>query len=203
MRDRFGSSAATQAAFPSNATLPSAKSFADFAQALDKDGLENAVNALGTAASVKSNEPTPARRLGDVLAKSGALEAVRKAAEQEPFTAERLASAIFAADANAAEGARGLIRGLVAAREDRGGAEVAPLPLRVHYFFHNTGRLWVCINPKCSARGTSTPAGAAPPPVGRMFVEPQPRCDCGSRVAGASVLPALRRRLRGRLSEGG
>ena len=59
----------TQAAFPSNATLPSAKSFADFAQALDKDGLENAVNALGTAASVKSNEPTPARRLGDVLAR--------------------------------------------------------------------------------------------------------------------------------------
>ena len=172
----------TQAAFPCGGTLPSARSFSDFAQALDNDGLESAVDALGTVAGVKSNEPTPARRLGDVLAKSGALEAVRKAAEQEPFTAKRLESAIFAEAGNAAEGVQGLIRGLVAAREDRGGAEVAPLPLRVHYFFHNTGRLWVCINPKCSAKGASTPAGAAPPPVGRMFAEPQPRCDCGSRV---------------------
>ena len=143
----------TQAAFPSGPTVPSAKSFADFAQTLDKDGLECAADALGTATSVTSNEPTPARRLRDVLAKTGTLELVRKAAEREPFTAEHLASVIFGADGNAAEGARGLIRGLVAAREDRGGTEVAPLPLRVHYFFHNTGRLWVCINPKCSARG--------------------------------------------------
>ena len=172
----------TQAAFPSGGTVPSAKSFADFAQALDKDGLESAADALGTATSVTSNEPTPARRLGDVFAKTGTLELVRKAAEREPFTAEHLASVIFGADGNAAEGARGLIRGLVAAREDRGGTEVAPLPLRVHYFFHNTGRLWVCINPKCSARAGSTPSGAPPPPVGRIFVEPRPRCDCGSRV---------------------
>ena len=172
----------TQAAFPSAGTLPSAKSFANFAQDLDSHGLESAVNALGTATGITSSEPTPEMRLGDLLANSGALEAVRKAADQEPFTAERLAAAIFPADANSAEGAQGLIRSLIAARQDRGDAEVAPLPLRVHYFFHNTGRLWVCINPGCTARANTTNAGTPPPPVGRMFVEPQPRCHCGSRV---------------------
>ena len=171
----------TPAAFPTGATLPAATVFADFGRALDKGGLESAVDGLETAVGIQSNEPTPERRLGDVLANSGTLEAVRKAAEQEPFTAERLESEIFAPDREAGEGAQGLIRSLVAARQDRGGVDVAPLPLRVHYFFHNTGRLWACINPNCSAKGASTTAGPSPP-VGRLFAEPQPRCSCGARV---------------------
>ena len=171
-----------QATFQSSGTVPSAASFASFAQALDNEGLESGVDALGTAANIESNEPTPARRLGDVLAKSGTLEMVRKVAEQEPFTAKQLASTIFASAENATEGAQGLIRSLIAAREARGGTETAPLPLRVHYFFHNMGRLWVCTNPDCSTKGASTPADGPQAPVGRMFADPQPRCSCGSRV---------------------
>ena len=115
-----------------------------------------------------------------------ALEPVRVAGRQEPFTLDRLASELFggASDPHKAA-ARGVIRGLIQARVP--GAEpdslVAPLPLRVHYFFHNAGRIWACTNPTCSGRTGSTPTGFDPPPVGRLFTDPIPRCDsCGSRV---------------------
>ena len=162
---------------------PAATAFAAFAEALDRDELSEGVNALADAIGVRTGAPTPELRLGEVLAQSGMLERVREAAAGEPFTAVRLASTVFGADRGADDGARGLVRSLVEAREVRGGGETAPLPLRAHYFFHNTGRLWACVNPKCTGRSGSTPAGAPKLPVGRIFAEPQPRCShCRSRV---------------------
>src|ERR1017187_5275977 len=73
--------------------------------------------------------------------------------------------------------------GELARRQDNEGRDVAPLPCRVHYFFHNAGRLWACVNPSCSGRTGATPPGAQPPPVGRLYTEPLPRCEsCGARV---------------------
>jgi hypothetical protein len=57
----------------------------------------------------------------------------------------------------------------------------------VHYFFHNAGRLWACVNPNCSGRFGRTPAGADTPPIGRVYTEPQPRCS----ACGAAVLELL------------
>ena len=172
-----------QATFPHGGTAPAAAAFSAFAQSLAGDDLEGAVADLVATTGVSTSKPTSEQRLGEVLAATGVLERVRQAGSSEPFTADRLASSIFGADPDASRGARGIIHGLVAARAQRGGADVAPLPLRVHYFFHNAGRLWVCVNSQCSGRSGTTPAGAPQPPVGRIYVEPRPRCvDCNSRV---------------------
>lgn len=124
--------------------------------------------------------------LADALARTGALEAVRQAGESGPFTLEELARCVFteSTDAEATSAAESLVRCLTAART---ADDVAPLPLRVHYFFHNAGRLWACTNPECPARTGPTPAGADAPPVGRLYTEPRPRCT----TCDAAVLELL------------
>lgn len=104
--------------------------------------------------------------------------------QTQPFTirpmgaTQNLAELIFG-ESKAENAAKGLVRSLVAARNDR---DEARLPLRAHYFFHNAGRIWACINPHCS--GHSHPSDPGDPvPVGKLFAEPRPRCDaCGARV---------------------
>src|SRR6185295_1041481 len=172
-----------RATFPRGDTMPTAKSFASLARTLDRCDLDCAVKDLAAEAGVATTKATPEQRLAEVLAVTGVLEQVRLAGAVEPFTADGLARSIFGSDPDASLAAQGVIRGLVAARELRGGSDVAPLPLRVHYFFHNAGRLWVCVNPQCAGRSGTTPEGTSPPPVGRIYVEPRPRCDdCNSRV---------------------
>ncbi|MHB1498515.1 MAG: helicase-related protein, partial [Acidimicrobiales bacterium] len=141
-------------------------------------GAERAAEELTGVPATEEDAP---HILANHLSHSGALEAVRRAGEAAPFTVEALALAAFGSDTeDAVEAARGLVRCLAAARNDE---EIAPLPLRVHYFFHSSGRLWVCTNPDCSGRFGQTPAGADLPPVGRLFTEPRPRCDsCHSAV---------------------
>jgi Lhr-like helicase len=107
--------------------------------------------------------------------------AVLDAAASGPFTEIELAQQLFgSADGQGRGAARGVVRALVNARTPRG---TAPLPIRTHMFFHNAGRLWVCTNAACTGRTRETPEGAAPPPVGKLFTDPQPRCDsCAARV---------------------
>ena len=173
----------TPATFPARVPLPSAKSFADFGRNLPALGLDDSVAALAAQAGFATNAPTPELRLGEILDATGAMDHVRTAGTVAPFTAERLSDVIFGDDPYGHDAARALLRGLVEARAPRGGTEVAPLPLRVHYFFHNAGRLWICINPCCSGRTGQTPQGESPPPFGRLYTEPRPRCDsCHARV---------------------
>ena len=147
------------------------QSFLRAGSAIDS-GAEGAVEEL--AGDRATGEQAP-RILAAHLSDSGALEAVRRAGEAAPFTIEDLALRVFgSSDKEAVGAARGLARCLAAARNDE---DAAPLPLRVHFFFHNAGRLWVCTNPQCSGRFGQTPAGADLPPVGRLYTEPRPRCD--------------------------
>jgi hypothetical protein len=133
---------------------------------------------------------TPSGDPGDDLARAYehtcALEPIRSAGAQEPFTLERLSLDVFGGVSAAQQTAtRGLIRGLIHARVPGAepGTALAPLPLRIHYFFHNAGRLWACTNPNCTGRTGTTPLGASSPPVGRLFTDPIPRCEaCGARV---------------------
>ena len=173
----------TPARFPSAGALPQAQSFATFARGLDEVGLERATTELAGETGVAANAPTAERRLSEVLTATGLMERVREVGLAGPFTAARLAEDVFGKDPDSADGAQGVIRGLVAAREQRGDGEAAPLPLRVHYFFHNAGRLWTCINPDCSGRTGNTPDRTSAPPVGRLYTDPRPRCDsCSARV---------------------
>ncbi len=147
---------------------------------LDTQSLSDAsqvfANQLGVVDGV-----APDRLLRACLENIGALEPVRVAGDHGPITANELADELFHGHSLEQSSAiKGLIRALVLARGTDG---MAPLPIRVHYFFHNAGRLWVCVNPACAGRTGVTPPGALAPPVGRLYTEPRPRCEsCNARV---------------------
>jgi hypothetical protein len=165
-----------------------AQAFARFAQSLDNPASTRiaSTEALARELGVTATEAAPERKLDECLASIGAYEAVRRAAADCPARESELATRLFPGLGEAGVGAlEGLVRGLVIARNDRG---VAPLPLRAHFFFHNAGRLWACINPNCTSRECAgrallSAAGEESPPLGRLYTEPLPRCEsCGSRV---------------------
>ncbi|MCB9759548.1 MAG: DEAD/DEAH box helicase [Alphaproteobacteria bacterium] len=157
--------------------LPTAP-FAQFQRTVDPDDLAQAVVQLTNDLGTLPGATTPPVQLCDVLRHVGALEVVRQAASAEPFVVDALAAQAFGADPLAEEAAKGLITAVIHSREIRAGRELAPLPIRVHYFFHNAGRLWACANPACTGR-----AAGGPVPVGTIAADPQPRCPhCGSRV---------------------
>jgi len=182
--DSFAVISGHQQRFPSRpgAVARSAATFARVGVALDS-GVEGASLELNGA---PPDGRPPAAVLGAALAETGALEEVREAGRAGPFTLVGLAHRIFteSGDDEALAASNGLIRCLTAARTDD---DVAPLPLRVHYFFHNAGRLWACTNPECTGRTGSTPVGADAPPVGRLYTEPRPRCN----ACEAAVLELL------------
>ncbi len=154
-------------------------------QALDHATTAAAVSEFAASVGIA---PTgaPGLDLANSLEQIHALEPARLAGDQGPFTLGEFAQYAFGdAEEQHVAAARGLLRALVHARVPTAspGETAAPLPLRVHYFFHNAGRLWACVNPSCDGRTGETPIGNDPPPVGRLYCEPRPRCDsCGSRV---------------------
>lgn len=147
-------------------------------------GIDAAASELARIAGIERNDD-PSRALEESLSSLGALEALRLAGAEGPFAVSKLAQCLFDADAaESRQAATALLRAVALARTQDG---TAPLPLRVHYFFHNAGRIWVCANPQCSGRFGATPPGAEEPPLGRLYLQPRPRCDS----CGASVLELL------------
>jgi len=54
------------------------------------------------------------------------------------------------------------------------------LPVRVHYFFRNVQGVWACSDPRCDA--VAREFQAEDRPVGKLYLEPRIRCECGARV---------------------
>ena len=53
------------------------------------------------------------------------------------------------------------------------------LPVRAHLFFRGLPPLYVCINPRCTARRTEPGASGT---LGALWLSPRLHCDCGARV---------------------
>lgn len=142
--------------------------------------IEEAATTLANTLNLHTNAP-PKQVLTESLNHIRAFGAVQTSASQYPLTVQELAEAVFGdASSNGQAATRGLARTIVLARNSD---DEAPLPLRSHYFFHNAGRIWACVNPHCSGRTGVTPHEEPQPPVGKLFLEPRPRCDCcNSRV---------------------
>lgn len=141
----------------------------------------NASDVLAAASGV-SEKGAPSEVIAKALDRLGAFAPMLSSASEGPVTVEQLADALFHGQDDGEESAKGLLRALVLARTSSDENAVAPLPIRVHYFFHNAGRLWACVNPGCSVRSPNV-GGGTPPPVGRLYTEPRPRCDsCQARV---------------------
>ena len=170
---------------PKKDLSPYAPVFADLNNDLDSIPLDQAAENFATAVGADANGD-PGVIFSRVFEKLHGLEPVRVACAERPQTIECLTSSVFGSVSEQnITSARGLVRGLINARVPGAepGSMVAPLPLRVHYFFHNTGRIWACVNADCPDRTETTPNGYETPPVGRLYTDPVPRCvSCQSRV---------------------
>lgn len=164
-----------------------ASGFEAFARELSDPEIsrDSAVSRLAERLGVASRQTTPERKLDECIASVYGYEAVRQAAAS-PSPHGDIAQRLFPNSAVAGDMAtQGLLRAIIIARNAQG---VAPLPLRGHFFFHNAGRLWACVNsncnaPECRGRTALAAAGEELPPLGRLYAEPLPRCEsCGSRV---------------------
>ncbi len=152
---------------------------------LDDIGTAAAVQNFAAAVGVQPDAEELNQVLAAALERIGAFEPVSRAGACGPFTLRQLAASLFGGDTERELGmTKGLIRAMVLARRpDDEGRPVAPLPFRVHYFFHSAGRLWACVNSACAARGANARPATLAPPVGRLYSEPRPRCEsCGARV---------------------
>jgi len=187
--DNFDIIPGRRQAFPVPATnlAGHAGAFSSFAADCDVPsvGKQAAADTLAQRLGVASNHSTLERKLDDCLTSIRAYESVRRAAVLRPISSADLASALFPDSGNDQKAIEGLLRALILARNSD---NVAPLPLRAHFFFHNAGRIWACVNPnctspKCADRAALAAAGEEMPPVGSLYTEPLPRCEsCGARV---------------------
>ncbi len=164
------------------------QAFVDLDRSLDREKgltLEIAEDFAKALNFTPTNEKEkPPQIINECLDRIQAFGTLVQSTNNKPFTVQKiegvqsLAELVFG-DSKAKNAAKGLVRSLVAARNAQ---DEAPLPLRAHYFFHNAGRIWACVNPKCPGHTKAINAGDAVP-VGKLFTEPRPRCDeCGSRV---------------------
>jgi DEAD/DEAH box helicase domain-containing protein len=195
LQEFFGRDASSFVIIPGKrATFPvvsetldsSAEAFAELSDQLRDPSVtqEAAIDVFAEKLGTNSTHATAERKLDDCLAGLGAYEPLRRAAKDGPVTRRQLAKAIFPESEMADKAVEGLVQSLIIARNE---GDVAPLPIRAHFFFHNAGRLWACINPACTApecvgRAALAASGRERPPVGRLYTEPLPRCVCGSRI---------------------
>ncbi len=63
------------------------------------------------------------------------------------------------------------------ARADQNKSTPPLLSLRLHAFFRGLPGLWACMDPKCECANQNVPRQ-----IGKIYSEPRPWCDCGSRV---------------------
>jgi Lhr-like helicase len=171
---------------PTTSLQSRADLFADLNASLGNGAIPpESLTALAQAAGVTLTETTPQKQLAACLYALGVFQPIVAAADESPFTVAQLAARLFGTHARAVAATQSLVRAVSLARIDDPALAhgVAPLPLRLHYFFHHAGRIWACLNPSCQGRTGTTPQGAEAPPVGKLFTEPRPICDaCGSRV---------------------
>ena len=197
MQEFFGRDANSFVIIPGNrVTFPlgtddlaqHAATFSAFADNLDNPsaGRNSAADSLSLGLQVATEQQSPERKIDECLTSVRAYELIRRCAAERPMTMAQMATALFPGPTAQGEAALGgLVRALIMARNELGSA---PLPLRAHFFFHNAGRLWTCVNPNCTSsmcvgREALAAAGEEVPPLGRLYAEPLPRCEsCGSRV---------------------
>jgi ATP-dependent helicase YprA (DUF1998 family) len=56
------------------------------------------------------------------------------------------------------------------------------LSMRVHAFFRGIAGLWACMDPHCPHAPVPAEGMRTPRPVGKLYTDPRPWCECGARV---------------------
>jgi DEAD/DEAH box helicase domain-containing protein len=141
-------------------------------------------------ASVSQDEDHP-EVLGHCLEAIGCVPALLSACsdvQTDQLRAQRfsdLAQSLFGLENGlivAREALAGLLMALAEARMESEVSESPQplLPVRVHYFFRNVQGVWACSDPRCDAVAPEFRADDRP--VGKLYLEPRIRCQCGARV---------------------
>lgn len=61
--------------------------------------------------------------------------------------------------------------------------DVPPLlSMRLHAFFRGIAGLWACADPNCPEVSQDLHLSSGPRPIGKLYTDPRPWCDCGARV---------------------
>ncbi len=164
--------------------VPHAGAFASFYQGFQEAGLENAARRLADDLGTGKDGAAP-ETLTRALEKVSSVPALAGAC-QDPGSGKlrtrglsELEEAVFGRGGEGGprrEALAGLFVALANARSD--GRPL--LPVRVHYFFRNVPGVWACCDPGCPAVGAEFRSGDRP--VGKLYLEPRIRCECGSRV---------------------
>lgn len=55
------------------------------------------------------------------------------------------------------------------------------ISVRMHMFFRGVYGIWACMDPHCSM-APPLPTGITSRPVGKLYMDPRPWCECGARV---------------------
>ena len=56
------------------------------------------------------------------------------------------------------------------------------LSMRIHAFFRGIAGLWACMDPNCPEAPPAPDDARTPRPVGKLYTDPRPWCECGARV---------------------
>lgn len=144
---------------------------------------------LNTPFDDESETPKVFAAVLNGVSASDALRAASKAASPDdtirPATAPDLARHLWPNSPNRNQALKGLLLSLGMARGDDGRS---PQPVRGHFFFHNLGGMWACLNPNCSALSDELRAARNErllrlrPTVGALHSSHRLACDCGSRT---------------------
>ncbi|MCC6607872.1 MAG: DEAD/DEAH box helicase [Anaerolineae bacterium] len=133
------------------------------------------------------NEENVELALGAALVGSGlhaaVMDACRVNGETQTRSLSQLAKILFGSeDTDARHAVAGLLTALTMAKtKDPLTGEVRPLlPVRAHNFFRSMLGIFACIDPACSA--VAPEFRAENRPVGKLYMQPRVRCECGARV---------------------
>ena len=164
-----------------SATKDQAVAFAHFHEGFDIQNPRPAINQLARDLQLTSNDAVePEVALHQLLADNADVDWVRTRTARRATQVNVLAQECWPDVADEALRDRALAGVLSAGSLAR--AEPSPdvpplLSMRVHGFFRGTEGLWACMDPQCSLM-----ADESSRPVGKLYLDPRPWCECGARV---------------------
>src|SRR5579875_549153 len=131
------------------------------------------------------NEQLPPQvALYQLLARNHDIEWTRQRTARRATLLDRLAEECWPGLATSEERERATAGVLSAGSFAR--AEALPdtpplISVRMHIFFRGVYGIWACMDPQCP-KAPLLPSGIASRPVGKLYMDPRPWCECGSRV---------------------
>lgn len=159
------------------------QAYADFHDHFDLDKPEEAIRKLADnlgLGEVDKGTTDPEVVLYRLLEDDPYIEWARERTARKATLLDKLADELWQEHGEAVLRERAL-GGVLAAGSYARSATLKDTPpllsVRLHAFFRGIAGLWACSDPKCSACDQSEER-----PVGKLYTEPRPWCECGARV---------------------